>query len=297
MRFLLPALAIGTCAVGAQDLPDSLVTPYTADQCPPCAGWNEPQAPFRLFGNSWYVGTAGLGAVLITSPDGHILIDGGLPDTAPRIAASIGTLGFDVADIRLIVNSHPHYDHAGGIAALQHLSGARVAGSAPTATVLGTGRSQPGDPQHGIAYDIPPVPHVEILRDGVALVVASLAITPHVTGGHTPGGTTWSWRSCEADRCLDLVYADSQTPVSADGFRFSQSARYPDAIADFRRAHALLETMRCDILVTPHPSQSALWERVERGELIDRDACRRYAAGAREALERRLEREGAAAGK
>lgn len=296
MRFLPICLALGTSAVGAQGIPDSLVTGYTAEQCPSCAEWNEPHPPFRIFGNSYYVGTRGLGAILITSRDGHVLIDGGLPDTAPLIMASIAALGFDIADLRLIINSHPHYDHAGGIAALQHASGAMVLASAASARVLTTGKVDASDPQFGLAYDIPRIARVIVLMDSLPFQMPSLTLTPHVTGGHTPGSTTWTWRSCQDDRCLDLVYADSQTPVSADDFLFSRSTAYSDAVADFRRAHALLEALPCDILVTPHPEASQLWQRLERGELIDPGACKRYAANARRALERRLEREGTGAG-
>lgn len=288
---LLLTIALATGTLGAQNLPDSLIRPYSAEQCPRCATWNEPREPFRLFGGSYYVGTNGLGAVLITSDSGHVLIDGGLPDTAPLIIANIRALGFDIADVKLIVNSHPHYDHAGGIAGLQHASGAMVIASAPTAMVLASGKTDESDPQFGIAHDIPAVDRVAALRDGLPIAVGTITLTPYVTGGHTPGGTTWAWRSCEGERCLDLVYADSQTPVSAEGFRFSESATYPSAVADFRRAHALLDTMPCDILVTPHPEASRLWERLAGGSLVDRGACQRYAANARRSLERRLERE------
>lgn len=288
---LVGALALGTCGVAAQDLPDSLVRPYSVEQCPRCATWNAPHEPFRIFGNSYYVGTSGLGAVLITSPDGHVLIDGGLPDSAPLILASIRELGFDIADVKIILNSHPHYDHAGGMAALQHASGATVIASAPTVPVLRTGKADASDPQFGLAYDIPRVDLVEAFRDGLPITLGNITLTPYVTGGHTPGGTTWAWRSCDGARCLDLVYADSQTPVSADDFRFSTSTTYPTAIADFRRAHGLLETMACDILITPHPEASQLRERLAGGSLVDAQACKRYAANARRSLERRLERE------
>jgi metallo-beta-lactamase class B len=125
--------------------------------------------------------------------------------------------------------------------------------------------------------------------------VGPLALTARWTPGHTPGGTTWTWRSCEGARCVDLVYADSQTPVSADGFSFTRGATYPAALQDFARGHATLERLRCDLLVTPHPSASALWERLAARDaggagpsLVDPDGCRRYAAGARAALARRV---------
>lgn len=280
-----------TIAIAQTD--DPLTRPYPAEDCSPCAQWNEPRAPLRVHGNTYYVGTQGLAALLITSPEGHVLIDGGLPDSAPLILENIRALGFDARDIRLILNSHAHFDHAGGIAALQRASGARVAASEPSAPVLERGSSSAGDPQYGILLDFPPVPNIQRFADGETLRVGPIAVTAHLTAGHTPGGTTWTWQSCDDAGCLDLVYADSQTPISADGFRYSDSPAYPTVLADFERGHRTLESLSCDILITPHPGASSLWKRLEAGPdgLIDRDACKRYAAAARKLLERRLEAE------
>jgi metallo-beta-lactamase class B len=223
-----------------------------------------------------------------------VLIDGGLVESAAPIIEHIGSLGFRIEDVRLILNSHAHFDHAGGIAVLQRASGATVAASPWSAAVVERGDSGPDDPQYGILLSYPAASHVRVIRDGEVLRVGSLALTAHFTPGHTPGGTSWSWRSCEQDRCLDLVYADSQTPVSADGFLFTKSTTYPQAIADFERGFAALERMRCDILITPHPSASGLWTRVAARDagnasaLIDPDACRRYAGVARAALAKRI---------
>lgn len=278
--------------IAAAQTDDPLTRAYSGEDCSSCAGWNEPRAPVRIHGNTYYVGTRGLAALLITSPEGHVLIDGGLPNSAPLILENVRTLGFEAGDIRLILNSHAHFDHAGGIAALQRASGARVAASVPSAAVLERGASEAGDPQHGTLLDFPPVPDVQRFADGATLRVGPIAVTPHLTAGHTPGGTTWTWRSCDDDGCLDMVYADSQTPISADGFRFSDSPAYPSAVADFERGFRTLEALPCDVLITPHPGASSLWERVEEGEgLRDRDACKRYAAVGRQQLERRLEAE------
>jgi metallo-beta-lactamase class B len=279
-----------TSTVAAAQTDDPLTRGYPAADCPSCAGWNEPQAPVQLHGNTYYVGTRALTALLITSPQGHVLIDGALPNSAPLILANVRALGFDVRDIRLILNSHVHFDHSGGIAALQRASGARVAASEPSAPVLERGTSMPGDPQHGILLDFPAVRDVQRFADGETLRVGPIAVTARLTPGHTPGGTSWTWRSCDGAECVDFVYADSQTPISADGYRYSDN---PAVVASFGRGHAVLETLSCDILVTPHPSASNLWERLERGPagLVDRDACKRYAATARQALQRRLQAE------
>ena len=124
-------------------------TPFRADApttCTACEEWNAPHEPFRVFGNTYYVGVAGLSAVLIASDDGHILLDGGLPQSAPFIDASLRKLGFRTGDIRLIVNSHAHFDHAGGIAALQRASGARVAASESSARAISRGQILPTTP-------------------------------------------------------------------------------------------------------------------------------------------------------
>jgi metallo-beta-lactamase class B len=289
-RFLA---ALGTLLL----LPCSAALAQRAIECAQCAEWNAPQRPFRLHGDTYFVGTHGLSAILITSPQGHVLIDGGLPQSAPLIRANVESLGFHMRDVKLILNSHAHYDHAGGIAELQRASGARVAASTWSAGVMRKGASMPGDPQLSIAFAYPAVSGVETFAFEDTLRVGPIAIVPHATGGHTPGGTSWSWRSCEAGRCLDFVYADSQTPVSADDFLFTKSAAYPNAIADFERGFATLEQLSCDVLVTPHPAVSSLWSRVSPTDgtigpaLIDRSACKRFAASARRALEERIAKE------
>lgn len=272
---------------------------YAAADCPPCAGWNAPRPPFRIHGDTWYVGTQGLSAILLTSPEGHVLVDAGLPESAPHILRSVRALGFRPEDIRVIVNSHAHYDHAGGIAAVQRVSGARVVLSERSAPVVRTGQVGPDDPQFGIALAYPPASRVEVFTDDDTVRVGPIRLVPHRTAGHTRGGTSWSWRSCEAgrdaDRCVDVVYADSQTPISADAFSFSQSATYPTAVADFERGFATLESLRCDVLLTPHPGASALFDRrparADGAPLVDPAACRRYAASARRQLAERIARE------
>lgn len=223
-----------------------------------------------------------------------MLLDAGLPESVPLIMDNIRALGLRVEDVRLIVSSHAHYDHAGGIAAIQRVSGAAVAASPSGASVLRRGISGPDDPQHGVLLAFPPVPDVRTVADGETLRVGPIVLTAHATAGHTPGGTSWSWRSCEAERCVAFVYADSQTPVSADGFSFTSGRTYPSAIQDFERGFAVLERLSCDILLTPHPGASRLWERLAAqaqggpGGLEDGEACRRYAEAARERLARRV---------
>jgi len=275
------------------------VAQSTAPACKNCAEWNRPQAPFRIYGNTYYVGPHGLSSILITSNAGHILIDGGLPESAQLIVANVRSLGFRIEDVKFILNSHVHFDHAGGIAELQRISGAQVVASRWSASVMKKGGVGRGDPQYGILAGIAPVKHVRELRDGETFRVGEIAITAHLTPGHTPGGTSWTWKSCESSVCRDIVFADSVTPVSADGFKFTTSREYPKAIEDFERSFAFLEAARCDVLVTTHPEASGLWDRIEARErgvnpdpMVDSSACRRLAEQGRSQLRERLAEEG-----
>lgn len=268
------------------------VDPRAPIRCDSCDAWNQPHAPFQVFGNSYFVGVEGLTAVLITSPAGHVLIDGGLPQSAAHVEESIRALGFRLADVKLHLSTHEHYDHAGAFAALQGVTHAPVAAGAPAALALQRGVPLPEDPQHssGKRHPFPPVAQVRAVADGEVLRVGPLAITAHRTPGHTPGGTSWAWRSCEGSRCLDVVFADSLNPVSDDGFRFTTE---PSGVAAFAAAIARLATLPCDVLVTGHPGGSALFERVAartRGAadaLVDPKACKELAAALQKKLEER----------
>jgi metallo-beta-lactamase class B len=282
-------------------------------KCDACDEWNQPREPFRIFGNAYFVGTAGLSAILITSDKGHILLDGGLSQSAPVIDANIRKLGFKTEDVKLIVNSHAHYDHAAGIAALQRQSGAVVASTASGAQALQRGENTVDDPQYGFGHDAnayPPVKNVRVVKDREVIEIAGLAIQAHDTAGHTPGSTTWTWRSCEGTRCLNLVYADSLTPVSAPGFRFTGDAKTPSRVEKFRQSIATVAALPCDIVITTHPSATnldskmkrrlALSEsggRVEGAEkpavdpLIDPQGCRALAAAATKQLDARIAEE------
>lgn len=266
-------------------------------ECSQCEAWNKDQAPFHIFGNTYYVGTHGLSAVLVTSDSGHVLIDGALPQSAPLIARHVEQLGFRMSDVKVILNSHPHVDHAGGIAELQKMSGATVYGSDNAVTVLKSGKAGRNDPQSGVLPEFPGAENVEALGARKSIRVGALEVNVVHTPGHTPGGTTWTWRSCEGDRCLDLVYGDSLNAVADETFKYSGDARYPTAEADMRASIAAVEALPCDILIAAHPEFSGLWSvfdergRGDRARAVDRSACKRYGAAARERLEKRLQAE------
>lgn len=266
--------------------------------CDSCAAWNGPQTPFKVFGNTYFVGTAGLSSVLIASPGGLILLDGDLPQSAPEIDAHIRALGFRTADVHLILVSHVHFDHVGGVHALQALTGARVVASAPATQALARGNLLLDDPQFGLgtaSTRFPAVAGVTSVKDGETVRLGTLAVTAHLTPGHTPGSTTWTWNTCEGSRCLNVVYADSLSAVSADGFRFTGDATHGSIEASFRNSISIVEHLRCDVLITVHPEFSQVFEKLaqraqhpETNPFVDAGACGAYAASARAALDERV---------
>jgi metallo-beta-lactamase class B len=281
--WLLSAACVGA-AVGQSAAPS----------CTNCAEWNKPQPPFRIFGNTYYVGPHGLSSLLITSEGGHVLVDGALPESVQQIVGNIRSLGFRIEDVKMIVNSHVHFDHAGGIAELQRLSGARVVASSWSATVMRRGGVGRNDPQYGILAPVAQVKHVDELHDGETFRVGGIEVTAHLTPGHTPGGTSWTWKSCDGPICRNMVYADSLTPVASDGFKFTKSRKYPRAVEDFEKSFRFLEAVPCDVLVTTHPEVSRLWDRLEARErgatpdpMMD-SACRNLAEHGRDQLRQRL---------
>src|SRR5215207_4749809 len=178
-------------------------------------GGQLPAEPFRIAGNFYYVGANDVASFLITGPDGHVLIDGGYPGTAPMIMASIAKLGFDIRDVKLLLNSEPHLDHAGGLAELQQASGAELWASDASAHAIATG----GD-DADLLLPLRALVRIGILRypsarvdhrlaDGETIHVGPTALTAHVTGGHTRGCTTWSFQVRDGERELNVVSACS----------------------------------------------------------------------------------------
>lgn len=257
--------------------------------CRSCAEWNQPQPPFRIFGNTYYVGTAGLSVILVDTGEGLILLDGGLPQSVPFVAENVEALGFSLENVRLIALSHAHFDHAGGIAALQRVSGARVITSRHAANTLARGDLLDDDPQHGgDVTAFPAVSNAEIIEDGSSVTLGDTALTAVYTPGHTPGGVSWTWISCDGADCRQVVYADSLNAVAADAYRYSGGA------ADRLRASAAaLARLDCDILLSPHPFLFRMHEKLEddADAFIDGGECADYAASALKNLRQRLARE------
>jgi len=286
---LLPLLLSVISCADSGLATDNLLLADPAIDCSNCEEWNQPQEPFRIFGNTYYVGVAGLSSILIDSGDGLFLLDGALPQSAPMIAENIEMLGFSLADVRIIGHSHAHYDHVGGINALQRASGARVVARAAARDALQKGDLMPDDPQAtSRTSDFPAVQAVELVADGETIQLGNIELTAIATPGHTPGGTTWTWQACEGERCLDVVYADSLSAVSWPPFRFNND---PRAAAGIRKSARIIANLDCDVFLAPHPfyfEMSAKLAADGATEPFVQSGCGAYAKTALEQLERRL---------
>ena len=247
-------------------------------------GGQKPAEPFRIAGNLYYVGANDVAAFLITGPEGHVLIDGGYPGTPPLIMASVAQLGFDIRDVRVLLNSEPHPDHAGGLAALQQASGAELWASQASAEVIAAG----GDDRDIIlplralirlgVIGYPPARVDHRFEDGDTIRVGPLALTAHVTGGHTRGCTSYAFPVRDGGRVLQVVSACSLVVL--------QGMRYPGYRADFERTFRVLRSLPADIWVSSH---ARLWGRYRKfaardtarhpvDPFIDREGYRSYIA-------------------
>ena len=287
------SLAYGACFAHKPDVQPEKPEAKRVDlvkQCEGREGWSDAAPPARIFGNVYLVGTCGIVSLLITSNSGHVLIDGATEEAAPFIADNIRALGFDVRDVRYLLNSHEHFDHVGGLAKLKEITGAQLLARAEAKASLESGVARDIDPQFSSLSKFAGVGVERIITDGEAVTLGPLRITAIASPGHAPGGTSWTWKSCEGATCYDFVYADSLGAVSADSYKFSDHLDY---VAVFRATIDKIAKLKsCDILITPHPSQSDLFERVSGvAPLVDATACARYAATAKEKLTARLAKE------
>ncbi len=212
--------------------------------------WNQPVEPFRIADGLYYVGANEIAAYLFTTPEGHILLDGGFAETVPLIVESIGKLGFKVADVKILLNSHAHVDHAGGLARLEELTGARFYASAGDRPVLASGGK--ADPGPAREYPFPPIVPDAIVADGEKVSLGGVTLVARLTPGHTPGCTTWTTEVTDGDRRLAAVFVCS--PNVLDGTRLVGDADYPGIADDFASTFATLRALPCDIPLGPHAS-------------------------------------------
>jgi metallo-beta-lactamase class B len=260
-----------------------------------------PDEPFRVAGNLYYVGATGVTSFLITGPAGHILIDGGYPETAPLIERSIAKLGFDIRDVKVLLNTHAHADHAGGLRELQRASGAQLWVSEGDADVMargGAGDRASYGPLRFLGIGRFPAPRVDHrFSDGETIRVGPLAVTAHVTAGHTPGCTTWSYPVRDGDR--ELLAVDVCSLSLLPFMKFVPSESYPGIRSDFERSFTVLRSLPADIFLGSHGSFFDL-ERKRRARataadpatpFIDRAGYERYIDEAERRFRRELERE------
>jgi metallo-beta-lactamase class B len=285
------AISLAGMMVMGAGKPDA---PLTRSPVPDYAKrWLTPQPLTRFYGTTYLVGFGALNVALIRTSAGLILIDGGVPQGVPDIEAKIRQLGLSIKQVKLILSTEPHYDHAGGIAALARDSGATVIASAPAAAVLRQGGGDPDDPQAAWLERFPGVARVRAVRDGEVIRLGDVAVTAHATPGHTLGSMSWSWKSCEGKACKTIVFASSLNPMAVDGWRFADPAhrRFVEA---FRGTFARVKAMPCDMLISAHPGDgdadrlAKLAKARTPHPFVDPGACRRYAARAEEALEKKL---------
>ncbi|KQN91612.1 subclass B3 metallo-beta-lactamase [Sphingomonas sp. Leaf67] len=257
-----------------------------ARQCAGKDGWSDPAPPVRIFGNVYDIGTCGITVLLIAGPHGHIVIDAATAEAVPSIVGNIRRLGFRPQDVKLLLMSHSHIDHAGGLAALRRATGAKLLASAAAREVIERGRFAGDDPQRDILSPVDRVPVAGVLTDGQPVTLGPIRLTAHLTPGHSPDGMSWSWRSCAGKICRTVVFADSLSAVSSDAYRFGD---HPAYVARLRATIAKVAALPCDIVLTPHPAASDMAERLAgQKPLVDRNGCRTYAAAATRRLDKRL---------
>ncbi len=203
--------------------------------------WNAPMAPFTILGNIHYVGTKTISALLITTPKGHFLIDGVVPQSAPQIAGNIAKLGYKITDVKYLLNSHAHMDHAGGLAGLKMRSGAKMVASAADKPFLEAGDIGHG-PTGGVKF--PPVRVDKIIGDGGTLKLGGMVLKAHITPGHSPGCTSWSMEAAGKSifyHCSASVAGQSLKPEA-----------YPGIVANFRKTFAKTKSLKADIFLANH---------------------------------------------
>ncbi len=293
---LISIVAVGSCASNQAPLivqDDQADRIAFAEQCEPWDDWDKPAPPFRIHGDTYYVGTCGIAAIYIANEFGDTLIDTGTEAGLESIIANIASLRPHISGppmVNHVLYSHEHFDHVGGHAALQALvPDAEFYASSDAVEVFRTGVAHTGDPQFGM-HD--PMKPVRIDREvSAGQLVTHSRIMAIETPGHSPGALSWQWESCEGDDCKTIVYADSLSPVSSDDYRFSDHPVYVQA---YREGIARIAATDCDILLTPHPSHSKMIARAAAGTLEGGMSCSEYAAGKLRDLEARLEREAGA---
>ncbi len=259
-------------------------------------GWNAPFKPFRIIGNVYYVGVTGVSSFLITTPDGHILIDTGFEMTVPRIKESVTKLGFRIEDIKLLLSSHAHLDHVGGHALMKKLTGARILMSEADAALLASGGTTDFTPYSTNMIAYAPATADRLLHDGDKVSLGGATLRCHLTPGHTKGCTTWTMDVSENNKIYHVVFFCSTTVL--DGVSLTHNKKYPNIAEDYFRTYQKLKDLPCDVFLAPHAGFFGLADkaaRLEKGEkpnpFIDSSAYRHFIDGAEKDFRERLQRD------
>jgi len=269
----------------AAEAPLPQLRAYTVD-----ASWLQPMAPLQIADHTWQIGTENLTALLVQTSEGAVLLDGGMPQMAGHLLDNMKARGVAPQDLRLILLSHAHADHAGPVAELKRRSGAHVVANAESAVLLARGGSDDLHFGDGITY--PPASADRIVMDGEVVEVGGIEFTAHFMPGHTPGSTAWTWTDTREGKPVRIAYADS---LSAPGYQLKGNPRYPRLVEDYKRSFATVRALPCDVLLTPHPGASN-WD-YAAGARAGAKAltCKAYADAAEQKFDAQLAKEAAGA--
>ena len=220
------------------------------------ADWYEPFPAHQVIGNVYYVGSKDLATYLITTKDGHILINSGFERTVPLIQKSVESLGFKMTDVKILLASHAHSDHVAGHALLQKLTGAKVYVMRGDAEVIASGGK--GQYLYTTSHWAP-CKVDRVLEDGAEVKLGGVTLVAHHTPGHTRGCTTWTWRTRDGAKDYDVVVIGS--PNVNPGFQLVGNKDYPEIADDFARTFAVLKSLPCDVFLGAHGGYYGMIER------------------------------------
>jgi metallo-beta-lactamase class B len=240
-----PGIARAVCGAAMVIAASALQPATVAAQVP--ANWTDTIAPFHVIDNVYYVGSAGLSAWLITTPEGHILLDAGMPSYAPTVERNIQTLGFALKDVKILLNTHAHFDHSGGLARLKQSTGAKLIAHSGDRAALESGLYIGSESVE--AYRFPAVTVDSVIGDRDRVTLGGVTLTANHTPGHTAGCTSWTMPVVDNGVRHRAVFFCSAS-VAAN--RLAPNPQYPGIVADYRRTFQRLKMMRADVFFAPH---------------------------------------------